>query len=253
MEEHTKLYGICENKCLVEVVPKKDTVTKTELEKMKKEMFLLIYPVGSIYFSTSNTNPSDNFGGTWAQWGSGRVPVGVDVTQDEFKISEKTGGEKNHVLSAGEIPAHKHSIGSHNHGLPNHTHTIPAHSHGLNDHTHGPGSFVIEMDGAHQHAISYKRGGASGTDINHISSGESSSSTTGVCEIGGLHNHKISPLSKTGPATGNTANSSVLTSGQGGSGNTQNSTAFDSGTYGSGQAHNNLQPYITCYMWKRTA
>ena len=26
-----------------------------------------------------------------------------------------------------------------------------------------------------------------------------------------------------------------------------------SGNTGGGQAHNNLQPYITCYMWRRTA
>lgn len=27
----------------------------------------------------------------------------------------------------------------------------------------------------------------------------------------------------------------------------------NTGSTGGGQAHNNLQPYITCYMWKRTA
>ena len=37
-----------------------------------------IYPIGSIYFSTVNENPSKNFGGTWTTWGSGRVPVGAD-------------------------------------------------------------------------------------------------------------------------------------------------------------------------------
>ena len=39
-----------------------------------------MYPVGSIYMSVTNTNPSAYFGGTWAAWGSGRVPVGVDAS-----------------------------------------------------------------------------------------------------------------------------------------------------------------------------
>ena len=36
------------------------------------------------------------------------------------------------------------------------------------------------------------------------------------------------------------------------SGTTQNTTSTNTNT-GGGQAHNNLQPYITCYMWTRTA
>lgn len=54
----------------------------------------LVYPIGSIYLSVNNTNPSKYFGGTWVSWGTGRVPVGVDTSQSEFNTVEKTGGSK---------------------------------------------------------------------------------------------------------------------------------------------------------------
>jgi len=57
------------------------------------------YPIGSIYLSVNNTNPSSLFGGVWEAWGAGRCLVGVDTTQVEFNAVEKTGGEKEHTLT----------------------------------------------------------------------------------------------------------------------------------------------------------
>ena len=65
-----------------------------------KELALLMYPVGAIYMSTSNTNPSSIFGGTWEAWGSGRVPVGVNTNDGDFNTPNKTGGSKNQTLRA---------------------------------------------------------------------------------------------------------------------------------------------------------
>lgn len=70
----------------------------------------IIYPIGSIYLSVNNVNPSSVFGGTWEAWGSGKVPVGVDTTQTEFNTVEKTGGEKTHKLTINEMPSHSHNI-----------------------------------------------------------------------------------------------------------------------------------------------
>ena len=63
----------------------------------------LIYPVGSIYMSVNNTNPSVLFGGTWEQ------------IEDTFLLASgsnysngATGGEATHTLTIDEMPSHNH-------------------------------------------------------------------------------------------------------------------------------------------------
>jgi hypothetical protein len=65
----------------------------------------LIYPVGSIYMSLNETNPSAFFGGTWEQ------------IQDRFLLAAgstyaagDTGGEAEHTLTVSEIPSHNHTV-----------------------------------------------------------------------------------------------------------------------------------------------
>lgn len=54
----------------------------------------MIYPIGSIYLSVNNVNPSSIFGGSWESFGTGRTLVGVDTGQTEFNTVEKIGGSK---------------------------------------------------------------------------------------------------------------------------------------------------------------
>ena len=137
-------------------------------------LFLDMYPVGSIYTSVNSVNPGTIFGGTWIEYGAGRTLVGVDTTQTEFDTVEKTGGEKTHTLTVSEIPSHSHS-------------------------------------GIHWSTPT----GKEWSDVN-----------TGSSKDGYGLTVSASKISTTSWVTGNT---------------------------GGGAAHNNLQPYITVYMWKRTA
>lgn len=52
------------------------------------------YPVGSIYLSINDTNPSKWFGGKWEQIAKGRALVGVDTNDTDFNTVKKTGGSK---------------------------------------------------------------------------------------------------------------------------------------------------------------
>lgn len=64
-----------------------------------------VYPVGSIYMSVNDVSPSTLFGGSW------------EKIEDTFLLASgstfalgQTGGEENHILTAGEMPAHNHDI-----------------------------------------------------------------------------------------------------------------------------------------------
>lgn len=64
-----------------------------------KSIFDMIYPVGAIYISVNNVNPSVLFGGTWEQI-QDRFLLGAGSTYS----AGSTGGEANHTLTQAEIP-----------------------------------------------------------------------------------------------------------------------------------------------------
>ena len=146
--------------------------TKTnEIDESLTIIRNMIYPIGSIYMSVNSVNPSSLFGGTWESWGAGKVPVGVDTTDNDFATVEKTGGEKTHTLTIDEIPSHKHTLHTYRH--------------------YGESDISGSYDGSEK-------------------IGRTASNSDGSSDL-------ITPISNNG----------------------------------GDEPHNNLQPYITCYMWKR--
>lgn len=70
----------------------------------------LIFPIGSLYITQENINPSTILGfGTWERF-KGKVCVGLDENDIAFNAIRKTGGEKTHTLTIEEMPSHKPSI-----------------------------------------------------------------------------------------------------------------------------------------------
>ena len=162
------------------------------------------------------TDPATLFGfGTWARIGKGRALVGVDEADPAFDNPEETGGEATHTLTTTEISAHSHGVTD-----PGHVHVQNAHGHGLTDpgHTHLTQRYPTAT------------GGSSGFTIDTSMSGTLADNTLPVKAA----------------TTGATVDNATATDQSAATGLTVNNA-------GSGAAHNNLQPYLTLYVWKRTA
>jgi hypothetical protein len=161
-------------------------------KEMMKATMEMVYPVGSVYTNAGvNTNPSTLLGfGTWTAYASGRVLVGVNLTDPAFDQLEEIGGSKDAI-----VVSHTHTASS-SISDPGHTHT---HSNSLGVSTNllydGP------VDGS-MFATGYDR---------DLVAQSINAATTGI---------------------------SVSTS---------------IASTGSSGANANLPPYITVYMWKRTA
>lgn len=78
---------------------------------IKTAILSAAYPVGSIYFSISATNPGTSLGfGTWVAWGAGKMPIGVDSGNTKIDAPEESGGSFDHTHSV----TSNVTVGNHN-------------------------------------------------------------------------------------------------------------------------------------------
>ena len=255
------------------------------------EAFLnYVYPVGSLYWSSNSTNPSELFGGTWTQ------------IQDKFILSAGStykigtnGGSASVKLDITHLPKHRHGITSHTHNFTPNTISIPSHSHTVS-HTH---SFLTNTVSHTHRLLVYTALERSSVGKTYAPNTDSSYATNywlpasggfdNYYDINDNHTTQSSYASSAGYARyinwgakanasykrtivksdGSHTHSGVTTSSQstvktgdhtltfkGKKGTTKNPTD-NTGDYGQSStaiiAHNNMPPYIVKYCWKRTA
>lgn len=91
----------------------KDTISIEDEFGNIHNILELLYPIGSIYMSTINTDPAFIFGGTWRQI-TDRFLIGakdIYTSAGSYNIGA-TGGAATHTLTTTEMPSHSHVVGS---------------------------------------------------------------------------------------------------------------------------------------------
>ena len=96
------------------------TVNTSDTSSIYYKLMKLIYPVGSLYWSSKSTNPASLFGGTWVQIKDRFVLA----CGDTYTSSGATGGASSVTLSVSNMPSHNHSF------TP--SGTVSSHSHTIN-------------------------------------------------------------------------------------------------------------------------
>jgi len=151
--------------------------------------------------------------GTWISWGEGRIPIGVNSNDLDFSTSEKTGGAKTVTLTTAQLPSHTHESVAH-------AHSVAAFNTG-------------NQSANHTHTISSNLQSAGGNARNMLAGGNLYPMSDGV----------------TSTTSANSANHTHSVPAH----NTASTTPAATGASGSGDAHSIMNPYITCYYFKRIA
>lgn len=230
------------------------------------------YPVGSIYMSVNSTSPATLFGGTWVQ-----IEDAFLLAAGSSYSAGSTGGAASVTLTAAQsgVPAHSHGLNNHKHSVGAHKHTVPEHGHTYTRPTVSSSGAVtngVPSNGAHTHNVreagtSDKWGTASGSYTSVLfqrgadgnlftpTNNATTLSSHGLYAVSaGAHTHNLPNHTHT-LTGGSVANKAAF--------DTNNSTAFDSGAASgdtanntasaASEAHDNMPPYLTVYVWKRTA
>ena len=89
---------------------------------VKGEVVLKVFPVGSLFLSLSEENPSRRMGGEWERYAKGCCLVGVDPNDADFAHVGSTIGSKTVTLTESQNGTHTHGQNTHNHSQNAHSH-----------------------------------------------------------------------------------------------------------------------------------
>lgn len=178
-----------------------------------------IYPVGSIYMSVNNVSPSVFLGGKWTQ-----IQNTFLLAAGSSYAAGSTGGESTHVLTENEMPSHSHNV----EGWSDEADTT--HMHWVNI------KAKTSQNGMHTHRVGVVENATVGGSQVRISSTNMATDTRTSFESGD-HTHKVEII-------GETEREDIRH---------RHSITGETNETGKDQAHNNMPPYLTVYMWKRTS
>ena len=226
-----------------------------------------LYPVGSVYISFNSANPSTLFGGTWT-----RLKDTFLLANGDSYAPNTTGGSATKTIGVTNLPAHNHTVNASTHshsvttaGGGSHTHTASSNTTGSHTHERGTMNIKGTFSGVGQHyggawnsntvtgafyRVNTSNNPSQGSKIANDQDAERddyfgfdasrTGAWTGATTSAGSHSHTITVNS-----VGNHTHTVTISNG-GSHTHTTNNT-------GGGTPLNILPPYMTVYMWRRTA
>ena len=208
---------------------------QTEIELLKQQMSNLVdkmYPVGSIYMTTTYSEASqvhDAIGGEWEKYAQGRTIIGDGTGTDSNGLVQtfangSTGGEYTHKLTVAEMPSHSHTI-DHTHNIASKTYTTSTAS--------LTGTILMHNSEASTpvyHASGIFKENSTSPNYTYVGGIQNVGATSvGIIGIDASHNHTV----------------------QIGSHKTESPSTAVSGTTGGNTSFNVQNPYIVTYIYKR--
>lgn len=201
----------------------------------------IIYPVGSIYMTTSSANPGTVFGGVWS-----KIQDRFLLGSGSSRAAGETGGSSTYSLTVSNMPSHNHgfsltaaSNGAHTHSLSGSTSSAGAHTHtrGTMDITGYVGellTFGYSSGAFYTTRYAGKRTYPGGDWDSYTVQFQASRGWTGSTSSAGAHTHTIS----------GTANSA---------GNHTHSVTGSISNSGGNTPFSVMPPYFVVNIWQRTA